>query len=135
MNKSLFDCLDRQSKSMNVYDPSRCAVFHLTRKQWGELSNFANFPVHLGMWKFPTSEHLYQAAKFPHLPDVQQQVYSATTPSESKVIAYTYKDHVRSDWHQNVKVAVMVWVLALKYRQHDQIQETQIGRASCRERV
>ena len=48
-----------------------CA-FRFSKAEWGLFSNFAALPAPLpaGEWFFPTSEHLFQAAKFPARPEL-----------------------------------------------------------------
>ena len=52
---------------------TRPARFRFSRAEWGEFSNFYPLPAPIpaGPWLFPSSEHLYQAAKFSAAPDVQ----------------------------------------------------------------
>ena len=57
------------------------AWFRRTKDPLGDLSNFAvGMPIRIQGFEVQSSEHLYQAMRFPHLPDVQLQILDADTP-------------------------------------------------------
>ena len=64
---------------MRIYKRDEVCGFRFTRDAWGEFSNFQPLavPIVTGPWTFPTSEHLYQAAKFGAAPDVQRRIARA----------------------------------------------------------
>ena len=64
---------------MRIYARDEVCAFRYTRAEWGALSNFGRLtaPVAAGPWRFLTSEALYQAAKFPAHPNVQQRIAEA----------------------------------------------------------
>ena len=66
---------------MRIYKRDEVCGFRFTREAWGEFSNFQPLavPIVTGPWTFPTSEHLYQAAKFGAAPDVQRRIARART--------------------------------------------------------
>jgi len=66
---------------MRVYTKDQMCPFRFTKASWGEFSNFFPLavPIAAGPWTFVTSEHLYQACKFPGRPDVQQRIAEAPT--------------------------------------------------------
>lgn len=55
-------------------------------------------PITIGRIEIQSSEHLYQAMRFPHLSDVQLQVLDADAPTTCKAIARQYDSSTRGDW-------------------------------------
>ncbi len=99
-----------------AYNMDEAAAFRFTRAEWGEFSNFAPLanPIHAGPWTFPTSEHLYQAAKFTARPDIQARIAAAPTAREAAQIGRSPDLPIDSDWNDR-RVDVMRWVLRHKY--------------------
>ena len=66
---------------MRIYARDQVCSFRFTRATWGAFSNFQPLavPITAGPWTFATSEHAYQACKFPARPDVQQRIADAPT--------------------------------------------------------
>lgn len=90
------------------------AWFRRIKDPLGDLSNFAlGMPITIDRIEIQSSEHLYQAMRFPHLPDVQLQVLDADAPITCKAIARQYDSSTRGDWGE-IRVEVMRWVLARK---------------------
>ena len=92
----------------------RVCGFRYTRAAWGEFSNFWPLPspIDAGPWRFRTSEALYQAAKFPHRPDVQARIARAPTTRAAKTIGRSHP--IQLDWNTQ-RVNAMRWVLRMKY--------------------
>ena len=106
------------SPAWRAYDPTEAVVFHKTRERWGELSNMAaGFPLVVAGEEWPTSEALYQACRFPHLPDVQQLLLEQSSPMAAKMRSKPYRPQSRSDWDK-VRTKVMRWVLRVKLAQN-----------------
>ena len=94
------------------------ATFYRSRDKFGGLSNMAGgYPITLGTMRARTSEHLYQALRFPNDPDLQQAIFALPSPLFAKRLAYRHLNATRSDWEE-VKSDVMTWCLELKYVQH-----------------
>ena len=76
---------------MRIYARDQVCPFRFVRAEWGAFSNFQppTVPIAAGPWTLPTSEHLYQAAKFGARPDVQQRIAEAPTPREAAAIGRT----------------------------------------------
>ena len=100
---------------MRIYARDQVCGFRLTRAAWGELSNFfpLTVPIVAGPWTFSTSEAVYQAAKFPACPDVQQRIAEAPTAREAAAIGRTPGLGFDSGWNAQ-RVDVMRWVLRMK---------------------
>jgi type I restriction enzyme, S subunit len=96
------------------YRHAQCAVFRATRDQWGGLSNMAaGFPVVVNGVQIRTSEALYQACRFPHLPQVQREIIAQPSPLVAK---WKSRKHLQDSRHDflAVNVAVMWWSLRVK---------------------
>jgi type I restriction enzyme, S subunit len=93
-------------------------VFHKTRERWGELSNMASgFPLIVVGSVWPSSEALYQACRFPDLPDVQLLIAQQTSAMAAKMRSKPHRSATREDW-THIRVRVMRWVLRVKLAQH-----------------
>ena len=100
------------------YDVGRCAAFRRTSDPWGALSNMVSgFPIFAGGISLCASEVLYQACRYPHLPDLQQELLLSQTPFEAKLTSRSNARNSRPDW-ETVRVAVMTWCLRVKLAQH-----------------
>jgi ribA/ribD-fused uncharacterized protein len=93
-------------------------VFYKTREAFGELSNMASgYPLKVAEINIPSTEALYQACRFPHLPEVQRQIIAQKSPMTAKMVSKPYRDQSREDW-DDIRVAVMKWCLRVKLQQH-----------------
>lgn len=100
------------------YSPRDAVVFHKTRERWGELSNMASdFPLVVCGHVWPSSEALYQACRFPDLPDVQELIARQTSGMAAKMRSKPHRSATREDWPR-IRVRVMRWVLRVKLAQH-----------------
>ena len=101
-----------------TYNRPECVVFLKTKELWGELSNMAaDFPIRIHNVKYLTAEALYQACRFPHLPEVQQLIIDQASPMVAKMKSKPYRSRSRVDW-DSVRVEVMRWCLQMKLAQH-----------------
>ena len=100
---------------MRIYDRDEVCPFRFTREIWGEFSNFAPLAASIaaGPWTFVTSEHLYQAAKFPAAPDVQHRIARAPTAREAAAVGRGTAAGMNPDWNAQ-RVNAMRWVLRMK---------------------
>ncbi len=101
-----------------TYRRTACATFRKTREEFGGYSNFAGgFPLEVNGVAIRTSEALYQACRFPHLPEVQAAIIEQKNPFHAKLIAKARYGLSRPDW-EAVRVEVMRWCLRVKLAQH-----------------
>jgi len=101
-----------------TYHTQQIAMFHKTNERFGGLSNMApGFPITVNNRFIRTSEALYQACRFPHLPEIQQLVIEQTSPMTAKMYARKHLQHTREDW-DSVRVALMRWCLRAKLLQN-----------------
>ena len=107
-----------RTEQTRTYDRNNCIVFLKTKEAFGGLSNMAGgFPLRVNGIRIFTSEALYQACRFPHLPDVQRIVLGEPSPMTSKMKSKPYRQNSRPDWDQ-VRVRVMRWCLRVKLVQN-----------------
>lgn len=107
-----------ESPGLRTYDRAHCVVFHKTRDAFGALSNMAaGFPLHIEGFEIPTSEALYQACRFPHLPKIQKLIIEQRSPMTAKMKSKLYRKQTREDWDA-VRVGIMKWCLKIKLAQH-----------------
>jgi ribA/ribD-fused uncharacterized protein len=93
-------------------------VFFKTRETFGELSNMAGgYPLAVSSLQIPSSEALYQACRFPHMPHVQEQIIAQKSPMTAKMVSKPHRRHSRGDW-DDIRVAVMKWCLRVKLLNH-----------------
>ncbi|MGD9923596.1 MAG: NADAR family protein [Pseudorhodoplanes sp.] len=100
------------------YERESSIVFRKTSERFGGLSNMAaGFPVVVNGIQVRTSEALYQACRFPHLPDVQRLVIEQISPMAAKMKSKPFRKQSRPDW-DSVRVKVMRWCLRVKLAQN-----------------
>jgi len=93
-------------------------VFCKTTEAYGGLSNMAaGYPIRVNGVRIRTSEALYQACRFPHLPDVQRLIIEESSPMTAKMKSKPYRNESRPDW-ERVRVTVMRWCLRVKLAQN-----------------
>jgi type I restriction enzyme S subunit len=101
-----------------LYHRQSCVVFHKTKELYGELSNMAGgYPLRVNGTRILTSEALYQACYFPHLPEVQRLIIAEKSPMSAKMRRKKHRRDARPDWDA-VRVAIMEWCLRVKLAQH-----------------
>ncbi|EJB5271609.1 NADAR family protein [Vibrio vulnificus] len=100
------------------YDIRNVAAFKKTTEQWGSLSNMAaGFPVVVNGVAIKSVEALYQACRFPHLPDVQKNILVQGSPMTAKMVGKPFREQSRSDW-LSIRIQVMKWCLRVKLAQN-----------------
>lgn len=101
-----------------IYYRDESVVFMKTTDEFGGLSNMAaGFPLSINGIYIPTVEALYQACRFPHLPEIQRLIIGQRSPMTAKMKSKPYRSQTRSDW-DHVRVNVMRWCLRVKLAQH-----------------
>ena len=100
------------------YKYSESCVFRKTKESFGGLSNMASgFPLKVNGIFILTSEALYQACRFPHLPDVQKKIIGEKSPMSAKMVGKPFRSNSRPDW-DNVRNEIMYWCLRVKLAQN-----------------
>lgn len=106
--------VSKQSDNTRTYSRNDCAVFLKTKEGFGGLSNMAGgYPVKVNGIYIRSSEALYQACRFPHLPKVQEVILQQTSPMTAKMKGKPFRKDSRPDWDK-VRVAIMRWSLRVK---------------------
>lgn len=106
------------SPQTREYLAAQSIVFLKTKEAFGGLSNMAaGYPLQMNGIAIRSSEALYQACRFPHLPEVQQRIISQTSPMTAKMVSKPFRAQSRADWEQ-IKVNVMRWCLRVKLAQN-----------------
>lgn len=97
-----------------TYRRAQCAVFRKTSERWGGLSNMAaGFPLWVNGIDIRTSEALYQASRFPHLPAIQREVLAQASPMAAKMKSKPHRHEARPDFDA-LRVPIMWWSLRVK---------------------
>tara|TARA_B100000749_G_scaffold280829_1_gene279107 strand:+ start:5232 stop:5825 length:594 start_codon:yes stop_codon:yes gene_type:complete len=110
------------SISEQHYFKPHCAVFGKIRYRWGQFQNMhPKFPLSFGDFSCPTSEHLYQASRFPHRPDIQGAILQEESPLGAKGIAREFDKFTRDDWHDGIKILAMIEAISHKIEQYQDI--------------
>lgn len=94
--------------------------FLKTNEEFGGLSNMSGaFQMSVNGVRVLTSEHLYQALKFPDHPEVQKLILSKPSPIACKMVAKSKvnREKIREDWKE-VQLEVMEFCLKLKLLWH-----------------
>src|SRR5437016_1097882 len=100
------------------YRRAECATFRKTREEFGGYSNFAaGYPLAVIGRPIRTAEALYQACRFPHLPELQLAIIELPNPFTAKLRAKAHYGESRADW-ETARLAVMRWCLRVKLVQH-----------------
>lgn len=91
----------------------------------------AGYPLEVNGVHIRTSEALYQACRFPHLPDVQRTIIEQKSPMTAKMKSRKHTEKSRPDWDK-VRVDVMRYSLAVKlaqnFRKFGRLLESTAGR-------
>jgi ribA/ribD-fused uncharacterized protein len=112
------DIVQESRRADRVYRRTEAAVFLKTREGWGGLSNMAGgYPLLVSGVAIRSSEALYQACRFPHLPDVQRLIIEQRSPMTAKMKSKVYRSQSRPDWN-SVRVPIMRWCLRVKLAQN-----------------
>lgn len=97
-----------------TYEIGDVVCFRKTREAFGGLSNMApGFPILVGGVFARTSEALYQACRFPHLPGLQRQILAERSPMTAKMRGKPHRQDSRPDW-DCARIPIMRWCLRAK---------------------
>lgn len=103
---------------MKTYKRDEVVVFLKTKEAFGGLSNMCGgYPLIVNDVHIRTSEALYQACRFPHLPEIQEVIIDQKSPMAAKMKGKPHRSNSRSDWDQ-VHVDIMRWSLHVKLLQN-----------------
>eukprot|EP01027_Heterolobosea_sp_BB2_P012220 GEZU01017724.1.p1 GENE.GEZU01017724.1~~GEZU01017724.1.p1 ORF type:complete len:204 (-),score=57.76 GEZU01017724.1:137-748(-) len=94
--------------------------FYSQIKEYGFFSNFSAHPIWLDDKKWPTTEHYFQAKKFPGT-TYEEEIRAARSPGDAKKMGCTRKVPLRKDWEQ-VKEDIMFKACYAKFTQHKDLR-------------
>jgi len=95
--------------------------FYGLRDKYGCFSNFSPHGFELDGFYWPTSEHYFQAQKFPGTPHLDQ-IRQVKTPRDAAKMGRDRKRPLRPDWNQ-VKDEIMRQGVLKKFETHSDIRE------------
>jgi ribA/ribD-fused uncharacterized protein len=105
-------------KDTREYLASEVVTFRSTKEELGGLSNMApGFSLNVNGVIIPSTEHLYQACRFPLFPAIQLEIISQTSPMTAKMVSRKYNKFTRQDWI-DVRIKIMRWCLEIKLSQN-----------------
>lgn len=100
--------------------PEGDVMFYEINCYW--LSNFSSFAVDYMGHRYPTSEHAYQASKFPAPSGIWWRVANAVSAHDAMIIARKNERDRLSNWDE-VKRDVMKDICRAKLKLHKYIQK------------
>lgn len=107
-----------EPRELRTYKKEDSCIFKKNNDEFGGLSNMATgFEIKINNNKIRTSEALYQACRFPHLPDLQERIFEQKSPMNVKMISNANKSKSREDW-EDIRIKVMKWCLNVKLAQN-----------------
>lgn len=101
-----------------TYEADGVAAFLRVRDRFGAFSNMApGYPLRVCGVDVPSSEALYQALRYPHLPGFQREIIGQPSPILSKRHAYMRVGDTRADWRR-VNINIMRYAIRAKAAAH-----------------
>lgn len=112
-----------KTREEQVWDRSKCAVFFKGSDEYGPCTNMSpRFPYRDGGLDWKSSEHQYQAGRFPDRPDLQAAIYDAPDAFAAKRIALENAAETRADW-QDMNVKLMAYVVTRRRDANPAVQD------------
>lgn len=103
---------------LRTYVRGEVVVVYKTKEDFGGLSNMASgYPLQINGVRILTTEALYQACRFPHMPEIQREIIVQHSPMTAKMKSKPHRKNSRLDWDE-VKYKVMRWCLRVKLAQN-----------------
>lgn len=107
-----------ENSLLRTYIRGEVVVVYKTREGFGGLSNVAaGYPLQVNGIRILTTEALYQACRFPHMPEVQREIIGQQSPMTAKMKSKPHRANSRPDWDE-VKYKIMRWCLRVKLAQN-----------------
>lgn len=96
--------------------------FYSTKEEYGCFSNFARYPFELDGKEWLTTEHYFQAQKFPGNEAYQEKIRVEKSPMVAARLGRSRAQAIRKDWEQ-VKDELMKQALLAKFSQNEEIRK------------
>jgi ribA/ribD-fused uncharacterized protein len=103
---------------MQQYRLDEVSGFKKVSQKWGEFSNMSAFPINVAGIHVLTTEALYQALRYPHLPEVQQTIIDQKSPMAAKMKSKPYRKNQTHQLFLDNQLDIMEWCVRLKVAQH-----------------
>lgn len=104
--------------------------FYSVADEYGEFSNFAEYPIRIDGESWPTTEHYFQAQKFDDTA-YRQRIRRASSPMEAARMGRDRRMKLRRDW-ESAKVSVMHAALLAKFSQHENLRAMLLSTGNAR---
>lgn len=95
--------------------------FYSTKDEYGCFSNFARAPFQVDGKVWSTSEHYFQAMKFPDAPQYQEKIRTTPSPMVAARLGRSRSVPIRKDW-EAAKDDIMRDAVRLKFTQNLEMQ-------------
>ena len=102
--------------------------FHKESDAYGEFSNFARYPIEIHYVIWYTTEHYFQAMKFPHDPEYQEKIITTKACHDIKRLGGTRQIKLRPDWEE-VNENIMMIALRAKIDQNPGLKQLLLSTA------
>ncbi len=96
--------------------------FYSTKDNYGCFSSFPNHPFELEGKIWPTSEHYFQAAKFPDNSEYVEEIRCAKSAMIAAKLGRSRTHKLRPDW-ESEKEQIMLHAVRAKFSQNANIQQ------------
>ncbi len=107
-----------ENSLLRTYVRGEAVVVYKTKEDFGGLSNMASgYPLQINGVRILTTEALYQACRFPYMPEVQREIIGQHSPMTAKMKSKPHRKDSRPDWDE-VRYKVMRWCLRVKLAQN-----------------
>jgi N-glycosidase YbiA len=114
--------IESKKKNDIMAATSQKIMFYSAKDEWGCFSNFSQHAVEWQGELYPTSEHAFQAAKFPSDAQHQKAIREARTAAKSKQLGGSRAHSLRRDW-EKAKDGIMEAILICKFEQHQDLRD------------
>lgn len=109
---------ETKNEDIRIYYRVESCIFKKNNDEFGGLSNMATkFPIIVNNVPIKTTEALYQACRFPHLPDIQKKIIEQKSPMTVKMVSKAHRNVSRADWN-TVRLKIMKWCINIKLAQN-----------------
>ena len=102
--------------------------FYKESDAYGEFSNFARYPIVIDDVMWYSSEHYFQAMKFPHDLEYQDKIRTTKACRDIKILGRNGQMKLRPDW-EDVKEDVMMIALRAKFDQYPELKQLLLSTA------
>ena len=104
--------------------------FYGVNDAYGQLSNFAPYPIQVDGQAWPTSEHYFQSQKF-LAREHQEAIRQQKSPMVAARMGRSRKRPLRPDW-EAVKEAAMRRAVLAKFTQHAELRDLLVSTGDAR---